>query len=292
MKDRIIPLTVVVILGILVGVTLSVQRAKVPSSEDYLAAILQTLKGMQAKVDSGADNGNLQDINQRLAVLEAEQNTMQMFMKVMLDAQPSAMGRGNLPAGAPLQPPVAAPQARRADTPNEVYDIEIAQSPVRGNQGASVTIVEFVDFQCPFCGRFHPPLEDVLKTYPNEVKYILKNFPLSFHPQARPAAKAALAAGEQGKYYEMADLLLENGNQLSEEKFKELAGKIGLDVDKFIADYKEKDAQWEKIIEADMALGGRINVGGTPTFFLNGRNTNARDVNSWKTEIEKILKEK
>ncbi|HQP09915.1 MAG TPA: thioredoxin domain-containing protein [Candidatus Omnitrophota bacterium] len=181
--------------------------------------------------------------------------------------------------------------ARNAPPPEDttVYEIAIAHSPVRGSKNAPVTIVEFVDFQCPFCARFHQPILDVLKAYPDKVNYILKNFPLSFHPEAKPAAKAAFAAGEQGKYWEMADALLENNRELTEEKFKEIAGTLGLNVEKFMNDYKNKDAQWEQYIQSDMDLGQQVNVQGTPTFYLNGKKTRSRDLNSFKVEIDAIL---
>jgi len=152
--------------------------------------------------------------------------------------------------------------------------------------------VEFVDFQCPFCARFHPPLNEVLKAYPKQVNYVVKNFPLAFHPQARPAAKVAFAAGEQGKYWEMVDALLENGSSLSEAKYNELAESLGLNVKKFMADYKNKDEQWEDYIQKDIALASQVNVRGTPTFYLNGKKTNARDVNGFKREIDQILNSK
>ncbi len=118
---------------------------------------------------------------------------------------------------------------------------------------------------------------------------MVKNFPLPFHPQAKPAAKAAFAAGEQGKYAEMADRLLANGQRLGEEIFKKLAKDLGLNADKFWKDYQGKDAQWEKYIQEDITLGEQVGVRGTPTFYLNGRKTNARDLSEWKREIDQIL---
>lgn len=173
---------------------------------------------------------------------------------------------------------------------SKVYDIPVGSSVVRGNKDAPITIVEFVDFQCPFCSRFHPALNDALGAYPDQVKYFLKNFPLSFHPQAKPAAKAAMAAGEQGKYWEMAELLLTNNSSLTEDQFKEFAKQINIDVDKFFKDYQDNDSKYEEIIKNDMDLGAGVNVQGTPTFFLNGRKTNARDLNTFKQEIDAILK--
>jgi len=118
---------------------------------------------------------------------------------------------------------------------------------------------------------------------------LLRIFPLSFHPNAKPASKAALAAGEQGKYREMVKGLLDNGRSLNPETFKKLAKDIGLNVSKFEADLKNNDAKYEKIIQNDIQLAGQVGVRGTPTFFINGKLTNARDFATFKAEIDKIL---
>ena len=179
---------------------------------------------------------------------------------------------------------------RAAADYNRVYKIPVGSSAVKGKKDAPVTIVEFVDFECPYCARFHPPMVEAAKAYPGKVNYIIKNFPLNFHKNAMSSAKAAFAAGEQGKYSEMADALLLNGKSLSEEKYEELAKSLGLDVDKFLKDYKEKDAQWEDYIKKDMALGAKVGVRGTPSFYINGKKTRARDTVSFKKEIDQILK--
>lgn len=173
----------------------------------------------------------------------------------------------------------------------KVHTIEIGNSFVQGPQEAPVTVVEFLDFQCPYSARFHPPLVEALKAFPNKVKYVVKNFPLPFHPQARPAAKAALAAGKQGKYWEMVDALLQNGQKLNEGTFKKIAEDLGLDSEKFIADYKNNDEEWEKLIKEDISLAREISVRGTPTFFINGRKTSAKDAETFKKAIEESLKE-
>jgi protein-disulfide isomerase len=118
---------------------------------------------------------------------------------------------------------------------------------------------------------------------------IIKNFPLPFHSNARPAAKLAMAANEQGKFQGMMESLLASGGDVSEPKIKEYAKNSGLDYNRLMADYKNKDAQWEKQIQDDMQLGASVDVRGTPTFYLNGRKTNARDFNSLKVQIDAIL---
>lgn len=169
------------------------------------------------------------------------------------------------------------------------YTIDVGNSSIEGKKDAVVTIVEFSDFQCPFSKRFHSVIQEVLKEYPNDVNFIFKNFPLSFHKEARPAAKASLAAAEQGKYWEMVKLLFESSPDLGEEKYKQLAAELSLDVDKFMKDYMDRDAEWDKLINEDISLAGKTDVRGTPTFFINGRKTKARNLASFKTEIDKIL---
>ncbi|MCA9404273.1 MAG: thioredoxin domain-containing protein, partial [Candidatus Omnitrophica bacterium] len=191
-------------------------------------------------------------------------------------------------------PAAAAPtpqQAPPGPDPTQKYDIPVAHTPVIGPRNAKVTITEFMDMECPFCARFHPPIQQVLKAYPNDVNYMVKNFPLSFHPNAKPAAKAALAAAEQGKYGPMIDKMLENRTALGPEMYKTWAGEIGLNVAKWEKDLKNNDAKYEQIIQKDMQLAAQVGVRGTPTFYINGRVTMARDFNALKAEIDKILSE-
>mgnify|MGYP001563762491 CR=1 FL=1 len=172
----------------------------------------------------------------------------------------------------------------------KVYDIEIGNSLVRGNKNAPVTLVEFSDFQCPYCSRFHNVSLELLKTYPDKLKFVLKNYPLPFHQEAKPAAKAVLAAKEQGKYWEMVDAILKDNSSLSAAKYEELAKSIGLNIDKFRKDLKEKDAAFEKAIQADLDLAGKVNVRGTPAFYINGRMTQP-DLTMMKKAIEEALKQ-
>ena len=188
----------------------------------------------------------------------------------------------------PMIPPQAMQQPPSEDL-NKVYDIPVGSSPVFGKKDAPLTVVEFSDFQCPFCVRFYAPLKEAVAAYPDKVKLIVKNFPLPFHPNARPAAKLALAANEQGKYFEMVDLLLNNGAQVDDAKIKEYAASLKINAKKLADDYKNDDAKWEVQIQADEQLSQSVDVRGTPTFFLNGKKTNARDVGSWKAAFDKEL---
>ena len=146
--------------------------------------------------------------------------------------------------------------------------IDIGNSPVKGNPAAKVTIVEFSDFECPFCTRGKSTMDEVLKAYPNDVKVVFKNLPLPFHQNAVPAAKAALAAGKQGKFWEMHDKLFENQRELTAENFEKFAKELSLDLSKFKADMN--DPEIDKQIEADKKLAEAHGIQGTPGFFVNG----------------------
>lgn len=147
-------------------------------------------------------------------------------------------------------------------------DIKIGSSPVKGKDSAKITVIEFSDFQCPFCKRGKDTMDDLAKAYPDDVKIVFKNLPLPFHPQAKPAAVAALAAGEQGKFWEYHDLLFDNQDALGEELYEKLANQLELDVEKFKKDMASE--KFQKQVADDMAIATELGVRGTPGFFVNG----------------------
>lgn len=151
---------------------------------------------------------------------------------------------------------------------NNPVKIDIGSSPVKGPAGAKVTIVEFSDFECPFCVRGKNTMEEVLKAYPNDVKVVFKNLPLPFHKNAVPAAKAALAAGKQGKFWEMHDKLFDNQKSLNQATYEKIAGELALDVEKFKKDMA--DPALDKQIEEDKKIAEANGIQGTPGFFVNG----------------------
>jgi len=184
--------------------------------------------------------------------------------------------------------PAAAPARPQVD-PNKVYNIPLAGSPVKGPADAKVTIVKFSDYQCPFCVQAAPLVDQVMQAYPKDVKYVYKQFPLtSIHPQALPASKAALAAGRQGKYWEMHALLLENSRALGPEKYKELAQKLNLDVPRFERDMGSPEVQ--KQVDDEMQQARAADVTGTPTIFVNGKRLMNRSFDGFKQMIEAALK--
>jgi protein-disulfide isomerase len=139
-----------------------------------------------------------------------------------------------------------------------------------GPKDAKVTIVEFADFQCPFCARMVPTLKDVVEQYKGKVRWVYRDLPLrEIHPEALPSAVAANCAGAQGKYFEMHNELFENHRNLSSALYKDLAGKLSLDMQKF--ETCLKDPKMEAEVLRDAAEAQNLGVNGTPAYFVNGR---------------------
>jgi len=154
----------------------------------------------------------------------------------------------------------------------DAVKIPVTNAPVRGASNAAITLVEFSDFQCPFCIAATPQLESVLKAYPSHVKLIFKEFPLDSHAQAPLAAAAALAAHKQGKFWPMYDGLFAQKGNLSRKGILALAAADGLDLKRFQADLDS--AEIKKAVEQDMTDGEHIGVDSTPTLFVNGQRYN------------------
>ncbi|MBA44442.1 MAG: disulfide bond formation protein DsbA [Magnetococcales bacterium] len=141
-------------------------------------------------------------------------------------------------------------------------------NPTRGAKNADITIVDYSEFQCPFCGRSRGTLDELAKRYEGKIQIVYKNFPLDFHPEAVPAAKAAYAANKQGKFWEFHDVMFANQQNLSEDLYVKTARDLGLDIEKFNADRNSADA--DAAIKQDAADGTEIGVRGTPFFLING----------------------
>lgn len=149
-------------------------------------------------------------------------------------------------------------------------DVSIKDAPFRGPANAPVTIVEFSDFECPFCKRVHPTLTQLLAKYPGKVKLVYRDFPLeNIHPQARRAAEAARCAEDQGKFWGYYDALFKGSPKLSPDDLKRYATQVGLDSKKFDA-CVAKDGH-KAAIQRDLEEGRRLGITGTPAFYINGR---------------------
>lgn len=167
---------------------------------------------------------------------------------------------GALKTEANLKITLAAPEKQRKSVE--------AKGPTRGPEGAKVTIVEFSDFQCPFCSRAHDTVEEVMKQYGGKVRLTFRHFPLEFHAQAPKAAEASLCADEQKKFWEYHDALFANQEKLQLDDLKAAAKTLGLDAEKFNTCLDS--GKMAEVVKADTAAGKKVGVSGTPAFFING----------------------
>lgn len=163
---------------------------------------------------------------------------------------------------------------------------------IRGNPEALVTIVEFSDFQCPFCQRFHPTLKQILENYPDQVKLVYKHFPLDqIHSEARPSAEASECVYEQkgnDGFWQFADGLFENQSRLGLDLYKELAIDLSLDMNKFEDCFIQR--KYKDQVESDYQEGIKIGVRGTPGSFVNGvLVSGAVPYETLKAAVEKAL---
>jgi protein-disulfide isomerase len=188
------------------------------------------------------------------------------------------------PPPPPGQPAAPAPAA-------VVTDLNLKDAPTKGPKSAPVTIVEWSDFQCPFCSRVVPTLKELEKQYGNKVKFVFKHQPLPFHNNAKPAAMAAMAANEQGKFWEMHDKLFGNQQALDRASLERYAQELGLDMGKFKAALDSN--KFDAYITADSTEGMKVGANGTPTFFINGRQVvGAQPIEAFKAVIDDELKKK
>jgi protein-disulfide isomerase len=167
--------------------------------------------------------------------------------------------------------------------------IPITGSPVAGPADAKVTIVEFSDFQCPYCILAVPQIQELLKAYPTQVRLVFKQFPLEIHSKAFLAASSALAANNQGKFWQMHDAIFESRGNLNRETFVKIARALGLDMPRFEKDMDSEETK--KAIQKDVNDGERAGVEGTPTIFINGQRYNgAIQLNYLKPILDADLK--
>lgn len=169
-----------------------------------------------------------------------------------------------------------------------VQQLPVNNSATKGAKNAPVTITVFDDFQCPYCARLVPTLEQVLAAYPTQVRLVYKHFPLSMHKFAKQAAVASIAARNQGKFWPMHDQLFANYNKLNDVKIRELAESVGLDMARFDKDLANPALEQE--VAADMQLGGKAGVRGTPAAYINGVSLKDRSINGFKKVIDAELR--
>lgn len=167
-------------------------------------------------------------------------------------------------------------------------DVLGAQTQIKGDVNSKVFLVEFSDFQCPACKAAKPAVDAIVAQYKDKIVFGYRHFPLDQHQFAMKAAIAAEAAGEQGKFWEMYDLLFANQEKFSDSIFTDLAKELNLDMDKFTKTLENPAIK--KKVETDRAYGLQIGVNSTPTFYLNGKKLDLTSFNDLKTAVEEAVK--
>lgn len=166
-------------------------------------------------------------------------------------------------------------------------DLIPSTAQVRGNKDASVYLVEFSDYQCPACASFAPLVEDIIKQNGDKIIFAYRHFPLDQHPFAERMAIAAEAAGRQGKFWEMSDVLFKNQENISDDLITQLANDMKLNMEQFAKD--RADSALKDLVLADKAAGMRFGVDATPTFYLNGQKLILTTQLDLKTQVEQAI---
>jgi len=146
--------------------------------------------------------------------------------------------------------------------------VSVDDDPSKGPEDAPITIVQFAEFQCPYCGRAKETVDQVMEAYEGKIRMVFRDYPLSFHDRAVPAAVAANCAGVQGKYWEMYDQLMANQQSLTDADLARYASNAGIDIAKW-TECRADPAQAAEV-QADFEDGAKLGVNGTPAFFING----------------------
>ena len=165
------------------------------------------------------------------------------------------------------------PKEEEEEVQKEAIELPVGNSYILGKKDAEVNVVVFSNFQCPYCGRADSALRGLLKDdeLKEKINIVFKHFPFERHTEARPASKAAMAAGEQGKFWEMAEKNFANQGDLNDKNYEKWAKEIGLDVAKFKTDLKNNDIKYDEKIDADVKLGSeKAQLRGTPWIMVGG----------------------
>jgi protein-disulfide isomerase len=200
------------------------------------------------------------------------------------------MGALDVPSDGAAADANEANSSPKPDLNQQVYKVPVGRAPGRGGAVPKVTIIEYADFQCPYCTRAHRTLQELAKTYDGAIRLYFKHLPMSFHNRAMASALAAEAAHEQGKFWPMHDKLLANQQKLSDADLEGYAKAIGLDMAKYKAALKN-DARLRRRIEADQLEANQFGATGTPSFFINGQPlVGAQSIDIFKARIDGEIK--
>lgn len=243
-------------------------------------------------VKQQVDN-NLVEVDDETAKRFYEQNKAQMGGAAFAQVKPRIKDYLNESQRRQLEGQLATKLKTGADIktfiePPRTKVAEAKDAPTRGPANAKVTIIEFSDYQCPFCQRARSTVEKVLETYGDKVRYVLRDFPLSFHKEAFKAHEAAYCAGDQNKYWEMSELLFKNQKDLEVAKLKGYAKDLSLDMAKF--DKCLDEDVYKERVQQGLVDGQSAGVSGTPAFFVNGiQLSGARPFSDFKKIIDEEI---
>jgi protein-disulfide isomerase len=216
-------------------------------------------------------NGDLNSVRNQIAMYLREQDQLRLERELSDRLRKSANIRWLI--SEPAQP---------------VQNVSVDDDPARGNANAPVTIVEFTDFQCPACAAMHPVIEEVLKSYADKVRFVVRDFPLDQHEHAQKAAEAANAANEQGKFFEYIALLFQRQKALDVPSLKKYASELGLNRTRFDAALDRGTYAAE--VQRDIEDGELYGVGSTPTIFVNGVQLKVLSAEGLREAIDRATK--
>lgn len=229
-------------------------HVRLPYRINLVVGILVVLAGC----GDDASRSELDALRAEVAALKQGQAQMQAVLATL-------QSKGGAPAGTTTAVP-----SHEAPGPEAAHRIPTSFSPRTGPQNAAVTVVEFADFQCPFCQQNAGLVHKLVQEFPNDVQVVFKNFPLGKHAQAVDAARAAWAAHQQGRFWEMHDAIYSGDiQQLPPAVLRGYAERIGLDMARYDADVASDKAR--QSVAFDKMVGKSARVSGTPTYFVNGK---------------------
>lgn len=237
-------------------------EAQIPKpTDEEIAAVMQQYRSRLAKDDDQARNQVVAYLTQKA------HRGAELTLRKKLEAE---AGLKIL-----LEPPRLEPKI-------------LDHNPTRGPEFAPVTLIEYTDFQCPYCGRSQATLEALRERYGKRIRFVFKNLPLPMHQNSRPAAEAAMCAKDQGKFWEMHDWLFANHTKLGQENILKQAGEMGLDMEAFKKCIDDRTHSSE--IDQDMEEASSFGITGTPGFVINGRLlTGAQPVENFESIINEEL---
>ncbi len=199
-------------------------------------------------------------------------------------ALPNPGGPGPGPGGPPPGGPAALPTNKLV---GPKHSVDYPGSATKGSAKAKIIVAVFSDFECPACAQWAPNISQMMTAFQGKLRFVFKHMPLPFHPKAKPAAIAAEAAGKQGKFWQMHDLLFKNQSSLERATFIKLATDLGLDRAQFEKDLDDK--QLVARVDRDFGEANRAAIPGTPTFYVNGQRADIGDPNSLHALLNDVV---